>query len=140
MLIATHVYIDQVGRISQLLAAGLKAPTLCSESSARLLPLVLEDALQLGNSRDARQLECSLKLIEQRIIALTYKHWFSLIDSSPEQQSCIRMQRTGHILGSVYVECERHERSSGKDTAWYSPAPSTQRCCRPRRHRAAPTS
>jgi len=114
-LIATHVHIDHVGRIPQLLAAGFKGPILCSEPSARLLPLVLEDAFQLGISRDARQLERYLKLIEQRLIALPYKHWFTLIDS-PEQQVRIRLQRAGHILGSAYVECERLERSSGQKT------------------------
>ena len=114
-LIATHVHIDHVGRIPHLLAAGFKGPILCSEPSARLLPLVLEDAFQLGISRDARQLERYLKLIEQRLIALPYKHWFTLIDS-PQQQVRIRLQRAGHILGSAYVECEKLERSTGKQT------------------------
>lgn len=114
-LIATHVHIDHVGRIPQLLAAGFKGPILCSEPSAHLLPLVLEDAFQLGVSRDARQVERYLKLLEQRLIALPYKHWFTLIDN-PQQQVRIRLQRAGHILGSAYVECERHQRSSGHKT------------------------
>src|SRR5690606_41790272 len=42
-LVATHVHIDHVGRIPWLLAAGFKGPILCSEPSARLLPIVLED-------------------------------------------------------------------------------------------------
>lgn len=114
-LIATHVHIDHVGRIPQLLAAGFKGPILCSEPSARLLPLVLEDAFQLGIGRDARQVERYLKLIEQRIVALPYKHWFTLLDSS-HRRVRIRLQRAGHILGSAYVECEIHERSSGEKT------------------------
>ena len=43
-LVATHVHIDHVGRIPYLLAAGFSGPILCSEPSARLLPIVLEDA------------------------------------------------------------------------------------------------
>src|SRR5690606_22678557 len=50
-LIATHVHIDRVGRIPYLLAAGFKGPILCSEPSAKLLPIVLEDAFRLGVSR-----------------------------------------------------------------------------------------
>lgn len=112
-LIATHVHIDHVGRIPQLLAAGFKGPILCSEPSARLLPLVLEDAFRLSISRDARQLERYLKLIEQRIVALPYKHWFTVIDS-PVHRVRVRLQRAGHILGSAYVECEVLTRSSGE--------------------------
>ena len=43
-LVVTHVHLDHVGRIPALLAAGFRGPILCSEPSARLLPLVLEDA------------------------------------------------------------------------------------------------
>lgn len=114
-LIATHVHIDHVGRIPHLLAAGFKGPILCSEPSARLLPLVLEDAFRLGISRDAGQLERYLKLIEQRLIALPYKHWFTLVDT-PELLARVRLQRAGHILGSAYVECDVHNRQSGEKT------------------------
>jgi metallo-beta-lactamase family protein len=51
-LIVTHVHIDHVGRIPNLLAAGFEGPILCSEPSARLLPIVLEDAFRLSISRD----------------------------------------------------------------------------------------
>lgn len=82
-LIATHVHIDHVGRIPYLLAAGFKGPILCSEPSAKLLPIVLEDAFKLGVSRDQKKVERYIKLIEQRIIALPYKTWFTLQDSPP---------------------------------------------------------
>jgi len=54
-LVVTHVHIDHVGgRIPYLLAAGFKGPIYCSEPSALLLPLVLEDALKIGFTRNQR--------------------------------------------------------------------------------------
>lgn len=111
-LIATHVHIDHVGRIPYLLAAGFKGPILCSEPSAKLLPIVLEDAFKLGFSRDQKQVERYLKLIQQRIIALPYKSWFTLVDNA-ETTVRVRLQRAGHILGSAYVEIDLHSKSSG---------------------------
>ncbi len=104
-LIATHVHIDHVGRIPYLLAAGFKGPILCSEPSAKLLPIVLEDAFKLGFSRDQGKVERYLKLVKQRIVALPYKTWFTLQET--ESLICrIRLQRAGHILGSAYVEID----------------------------------
>nr|MBF0681545.1 MBL fold metallo-hydrolase [Pseudomonas sp.] len=102
-LIATHVHIDHVGRIPYLLAAGFKGPILCSEPSAKLLPIVLEDAFKLGVSRDQKQVERYINLIEQRIVALPYQTWFTLRES-PSLNCRVRLQRAGHILGSAYVE------------------------------------
>lgn len=104
-LIVTHVHIDHVGRIPYLLAAGFEGPILCSEPSAKLLPIVLEDAFKLGVSRDQRQVERYIRLIEQRIIALPYNTWFNLREAS-DLVCRIRLQRAGHILGSAYVELD----------------------------------
>ncbi|WP_276489090.1 MBL fold metallo-hydrolase RNA specificity domain-containing protein [Ectopseudomonas mendocina] len=112
-LVSTHVHIDHVGRIPYLLAAGFKGPILCSEPSAKLLPIVLEDAFKLGFSRDQKQVERYLKLIDQRIVALPYKQWFSLIDT-PQHKARIRLQRAGHILGSAYVEVDVHYPDTGE--------------------------
>ncbi len=112
-LIVTHVHIDHVGRIPYLLAAGFKGPILCSEPSAKLLPIVLEDAFRLGISRDQRRVERYLDAVEQRIIALPYKTWFTLADS-PTLNARIRLQRAGHIIGSAYIEVDVRYPQSGE--------------------------
>ena len=113
-LVATHIHIDHVGRIPYLLAAGFKGPILCSEPSAKFLPIVLEDAFKLGFSRDQKQVERYLRLIEQRIVALPYKQWFTLIDTK-QLNARIRLQRAGHILGSAYVEVDLHYPETGEN-------------------------
>ena len=104
-LVVTHVHIDHVGRIPHLLASGFDGPILCSEPSARLLPIVLEDAFKLGFSRDPKLIDRYLAIVEQRIIALPYDTWFTLLNTGPH--SCrIRLQPAGHVLGSAYVELD----------------------------------
>lgn len=104
-LIVTHVHIDHVGRIPYLLAAGFEGPILCSEPSAKLLPIVLEDAFKLSISRDQAQIERYIERIEKRLIPLPYEQWFTLFDSD-ELIARVRLQRAGHILGSAYVEID----------------------------------
>lgn len=103
-LVVTHVHIDHVGRIPYLLAAGFQGPILCSEPSALLLPLVLEDALKVGFTRNRRLIEQVLDVLRQRIIAIPYNQWYPL-DSLNSSPLAIRLQPAGHILGSAYVEC-----------------------------------
>jgi metallo-beta-lactamase family protein len=110
-LIVTHVHLDHVGRIPNLLAAGFDGPILCSEPSARLLPIVLEDAFRLAISRDPEALERYLNIIEQRIIALPYGNWFTL-HGTPAQGCQLRLQPAGHVLGSAYVELQLNEEGS----------------------------
>ena len=103
-LVITHVHIDHVGRIPWLLAAGFKGPILCSEASAKLLPVVLADAFELAISRDRGDVERYLQLVESRLHPLPWQQWHSVVDD--RRGVCrIRLQRAGHILGSAYVEC-----------------------------------
>lgn len=112
-LVVTHVHIDHVGRIPWLLAAGFKGPILCSEPSARLLPVVLADAFALGVTRDARLVERYLQMVEARIRPLPWNTWQPVFEG-PDGTCRIRLQRAGHILGSAYVECEVARPEQGK--------------------------
>ena len=104
-LVVSHVHIDHVGRIPYLLAAGFRGPIVCTEPSARLLPLVLEDAMKMGVTRDRRQLQRFVDLIAGRIVALPYGRWQQAV-AAAGGSIAIRFQPAGHILGSAYVECE----------------------------------
>ncbi len=100
-LIVTHVHIDHVGRIPHLIAAGL---ILCSQASALLLPLVLEDALKVGFTRDEGLIERFLDRIRKQILAVPYQQWHTLIEGDPGLR--FRLCPAGHILGSAYVELD----------------------------------
>ena len=99
------MHADHVGRIPYLLAAGFKGPILCSEPSAKLLPIVLEDAFKLTFSRDQKQVERYLRQVQERIIALPYDHWFTL-HNDEGLEAKLRLQRAAHMLGSAYVEVD----------------------------------
>jgi len=101
-LVVTHVHIDHVGRIPYLLAAGFKGPIVCSQPSAQLLPLVLEDAVKVGFTRDAELVKRFLGVIRKRVIGIPYKHWFSLLDENARSLR-VRLQPAGHILGSAFL-------------------------------------
>ena len=117
-LVVTHVHLDHVGRIPYLLAAGFTGPIYCSEPSAILLPLVLEDALKVGVTRNRRLIKQMLARIEKQAVALPYHQWRTVYEG-PGEKLEIRLQQAGHILGSVYVECKIHgvrrAASDGKD-------------------------
>jgi len=103
-LIVTHVHIDHVGRIPYLLAAGFKGPIYCSQPSALLLPLVLEDALKIGFTRNKRLIDLFLKQIQKQLRPLPYKKWHTIIDNDANLNLKVKLSPAGHILGSAYVE------------------------------------
>jgi len=116
-LIVTHVHIDHVGRVPFLLAAGFRGPIVCSEASAQLLPMVLEDAIKVGVTRDAQIISGFLAQLRKQIVAVPYKLWHPVIaagEGNGQGQATsatasglkIRLQPAGHILGSAYVEMD----------------------------------
>jgi metallo-beta-lactamase family protein len=115
-LLVTHVHIDHVGRIPYLLAAGFKGPIYCSEASALLLPMVLDDALKVGFTRNEALLAQFARHLKQMIVPLPYGRWQTVIAGSPGLK--LRLQPAGHILGSAYLECDIGNPSgSGKGPA-----------------------
>lgn len=111
-LIVTHVHIDHVGRIPYLLAAGFDAPIYCTPPSARLLPVVLEDALKIGVTRNRSLIRRVMARLERMIHAVPFGEWRSIAVRG-ETPLSIRFQRAGHILGSAWVRC----RCGSGDTA-----------------------
>lgn len=100
-LVVTHVHIDHVGRIPYLLAAGFRGPILCSEASAVLLPLMLEDALAVGATSDRQLIARVIRQVEGQLLVLPFKHWHVL---APGWR--VKLQPAGHILGSACVEVQ----------------------------------
>jgi len=106
-LFVTHCHIDHVGRIPYLFAAGFDGPIYCTKPSAELLPLVLEDALKIGFTKNKTIIQRALKQITKNIIGVNYNQWINL----PESKLKARFSPAGHILGSAYIQFDmgKHE-------------------------------
>jgi metallo-beta-lactamase family protein len=117
-LVVTHVHIDHVGRIPFLLAAGFTGPIFCSEPSAMLLPLVLEDAMKVGAIGSRKLITRYLHQLREQIVAVPYKRWSKLALGGSNGLS-LRLQPAGHILGSAYVEL-RLDLPEGQHTVVFS--------------------
>lgn len=103
-LLLTHVHIDHAGRIPYLIAAGFKGPIYCSRASAALLPLVLEDALKMGITRDEKLITGFIQAVSRQLRPCQYDQWYSM--EGKVDQVRLRFQNAGHILGSAYIEIE----------------------------------
>lgn len=113
-LLVTHVHLDHVGRIPDLIAAGYRGPILCSEPSAVLLPLVLEDVLKVAGVFEPDEIDQYLRHIRKAILPVPFEQWHDLIVD--DDITCrIRLQRAGHLLGSAYVECDVGYPQQGRD-------------------------
>ena len=106
-LIVTHVHIDHVGRIPYLLAAGFNGPIYCTQASATLLPLVLEDAVKMGISRDATLINGFLARLRRQLVPCAFNSWIALPALAGSEPK-LRFQHAGHILGSAYVELKHN--------------------------------
>ncbi|QDV23012.1 MBL fold metallo-hydrolase [Aureliella helgolandensis] len=100
-LIVTHVHLDHVGRIPYLIAAGFNGPIYCSPPTAKLLPLMMEDAMRVGITRNKRLIERFLHDLRKYIRPLPFARWQKL-DGGIE----MRLTPAGHVLGSAIVELD----------------------------------
>ena len=107
-LLVTHCHIDHVGRIPQLLATGFDGPILCTEPSAAILPLVLEDAARVGGLGDPRLVARMVSRVRERTVPVRYGQWVPVpqLRAGGADRLRVRFQPAGHILGSAYVECD----------------------------------
>lgn len=103
-LLVTHVHIDHVGRLPYLLAAGFTGPIYCSKPSAELLPLVIEDALKVGVTRNASIINACLDRLASQLVPLDYKIWANipLNQATKDTSVQLKLYQAGHILGSAY--------------------------------------
>ena len=97
-LVLTHVHLDHVGRIPQLIAAG-DGPIYCSPPSARFLPLVMEDTVRVGLTRNRRLITRFVDDLKRRLWPIAYHRWFEV-----DRGLRMRLSPAGHILGSAIVE------------------------------------
>jgi len=108
-----------VGRLPYLLSSGYRGPIYCSRPTAQLLPLVMEDALKIGFTRNRRLIQGFLENLGQHLRPLEFGAWESVGESMR-----IKLKRAGHILGSAYVEVDAEGRRvvfSGDLGAPYAP-------------------
>ena len=100
-MVLTHAHIDHVGRLPYLLSAQCRAPVYCTLPTARLLPLILEDALRIGFTRNERLIQGFLRRVKSVLRPVPCQVWHEVAEGLK-----IRLKPAGHILGSAYVEVE----------------------------------
>ncbi|RUO78717.1 MBL fold metallo-hydrolase RNA specificity domain-containing protein [Pseudidiomarina taiwanensis] len=101
-LVLTHCHIDHCGRLPWLFMAGFRAPIYCTEATAALLPLVIEDAMKVGMGAGAEAVAAMLRLLHEWLRPVGYDEWVEVsLEAEPLQ---MRLREAGHILGSAYVE------------------------------------
>ncbi|MFC7159454.1 MBL fold metallo-hydrolase [Pseudidiomarina halophila] len=147
-LVITHTHIDHVGRVPYLLMAGFTGPIYCTTATAHLLPLVIDDALKIGLTRDPALIAAVLNRLRRMLVPVDYDDWCWLAAGavgsadaagaagsadaagaagSADAASAVRLRfrQAGHILGSAYVEFEWVKNFSASSLSTATPDPLT---------------
>jgi len=127
-LFVTHCHIDHVGRIPYLFAAGFNGPIYCTKPTAKLLPIVIEDALKIGFTKNKTFILRALKQITKNIVGIAYYESTSVYENKNNLLLKFRFSPAGHILGSAYIQFDlgKHQKTrrivfSGDLGAPYTP-------------------
>lgn len=114
-VILTHAHLDHCGYLPVLVKNGFRGPIYCSEPTAELAKVVLEDsasieeeeadhANQHGYSKHRPALPLYTVADAERVFekfeVLDVGHWVKIADDRMK----IRLSSSGHILGSTFVE------------------------------------
>ncbi|GAL22088.1 metallo-beta-lactamase family protein RNA-specific [Vibrio maritimus] len=79
-LVLTHAHIDHIGRLLWLFAAGFRGPIYCTQATAHLVPLMLEDGLKLQLNLNSAARGRILELITQYLRPVRYHEWVPVKD------------------------------------------------------------
>lgn len=103
-LLLTHVHIDHIGRIPYLIEAGFHRPIYCTPPTAKFLPVMLEDAIRLGITKNKKVVASLVKSITELIHPVSYGKWQSLPGNAE-----FRFSTAGHILGAAVIEVKNKD-------------------------------
>ena len=118
-VVLSHAHIDHCGNLPGLYRAGYKGPIFCTEATADIAEIMLQDSAKI-QEEDARYLTKRLKgkhppvdplytledvkKMRKQFEPLSYDEWHEL---SPDFS--LRFRRAGHILGSAIAELRLDE-------------------------------
>lgn len=117
LVVLSHAHLDHSGALPKLVSAGFNGPIHCTQGTAKLLPILLEDAFRLYerdvDQRNTRYRRSGRELIELEYEAKHVEQVLSLLQTSAYHHQTqisdgieLTFHDAGHILGSSIVEIQ----------------------------------